>query len=112
MIHLIVILSCIVLFSIGAFVLFKFFGDKRPPLKVGDIVILSYKQENPYLDTEFHYETVTDIKTNDMGKIYFKSYTSDINGERAIEQHDWLDSHKTGECYTDNVCWIIVNHIK
>ena len=79
-------------------------------LKPGDVIVKVFEFDNPFVDWEWMCETVTEVKRNDKGKTYFKSYTSNINGERHPRQSTYKSSHCEGEKYFKED-WKKVNHI-
>ena len=83
---------------------------KKIKLEVGDIILNRYYQDNPFIDTEWLYETVEEVLKNEKGIIYFKSYTSDKNGVKVCSQNKFSEEHTTGREYVSQY-WTKVNHI-
>lgn len=79
-------------------------------LNPGDVIVKVFEFDNPFVDWEWMCETVTEVKRNNKGKTYFKSYTSNINGERHPYQITYKPSHCEGEKYFRED-WKKVNHI-
>lgn len=79
-------------------------------LNVGDVLLSKYISKNPFDDPENKHETVTEVRQNDDGDIYFLSYTSDENGARALEQNQ-LCAKAYGRRYWPED-WKVVNHIE
>lgn len=80
-------------------------------LNVGDVLLSNYISKNPFDDPENKYETVTEVRRNDDGDIYFLSYTSDKNGVESLEQNHFCDEHSYGKQYWPKD-WKVVNHIE
>lgn len=80
-------------------------------LNVGDVLLSKYISKNPFDDPENKHETVTEVRHNDDGDIYFLSYTSDENGLRTLEQNQLCAEHSYGKHYLPED-WKVVNHIE
>lgn len=86
------------------------YGGDTCRLSPGDVLICPLQEDNPYVDVEWMYETVTDVKTNGKGETYFKSYTSNINGVRNPVQGAFPSHSKHGSLFL-NKDWRVANHI-
>ena len=80
-------------------------------LEPGDVILKRMYSENPFNDCEWMCETVTEVKANGFGKLYFKSYTSDRNGVRSSEQNMHKSEHCEGMEYRPDE-WEKINHIE
>lgn len=76
--------------------------DTQPPVKIGDIILPYPYGDNPFIDDEWQYETVTEVRVNDDNVYFFKSYTSNINGSPAPEQND-IPSHRNGARWSNSL---------
>lgn len=86
--------------------------DKKDSrIEPGDVILKKEYFENPFNDYEWMYETVTEVRTNSSGRLYFKSYTSDRNGVKSPEQNMFKQEHSDGKRYRSDD-WEKVNHIK
>lgn len=87
--------------------------NKKKPigLNVGDVLLSSHISKNPFADPENKHETVTEVRRNDDGDIYFLSYTSDENGAKSLEQNRFCAEHSYGKHYWPED-WKVVNHIE
>ena len=84
---------------------------KSIELNVGDVLLSTYISKNPFDDPENKHETVTEVRRNDDGDIYFLSYTSDENGVKSLEQNKFSAEHSYGKHYWLED-WKVVNHIE
>ena len=84
---------------------------KSIELNVGDVLLSNFISKNPFVDIENKYETVTEVRRNDDGDIYFLSYTSDETGARSLEQNRFCAEHSYGKYYWP-ADWKVVNHIE
>lgn len=108
-ISIIAIIGCIYILVDIAYKLAKT-KKKSTNLNVGD-VLLSNFSKNPFKDAENKYETVTEVRRNDDGNIYFLSYTSDKTGKKSLEQDQFCAEHSYGRRYWPED-WEVVNHIE
>lgn len=84
---------------------------KSTDLNVGDVLLSNFISKNPFKDAENKYETVTEVRRNDNGDIYFLSYTSDKTGKKSLEQDQFCAEHSYGRRYWPED-WEVVNHIE
>lgn len=84
---------------------------KSIELNAGDVLLSNFISKNPFDDPENKYETVTEVRRNDDGDIYFLSYTSDENGAKSLEQNHFCAEHSYGKRYWPED-WKAVNHIE
>lgn len=84
---------------------------KSIELNVGDVLLSNFISKNPFDDPENKHETVTEVRRNDAGDIYFLSYTSDENGVKSLEQNRFCAEHSYGTHYWPED-WKVVNHIE
>ncbi len=116
--YILIVLCCGILLFFSAYGFFHFMEkrshgkkENNEILLQGDVIIKKMYSENPFNDCEWMYETVTDVRTNDIGDFYFKSYTSNKDGVRCPEQNGFASEHREGRKYWKKE-WELVNHIE
>lgn len=86
--------------------------DAKNNLKVGDILILKNALKNPFMDNEWNYELVTDVRTNNDGEVYFTSTKCNKDGDIAPKYYmSYRDENTRGETFNLET-YVIVNHIE
>lgn len=96
-----VYISVVLLFVTG-------FWDKIFGLKPGDVIIRKIDEKNKTKDITWCYQTVCSVNKTSDGRVWFKSYTSDKNGNKA-SYSNWNLLHLGSE-FTRSV-WKIKNHV-
>lgn len=81
--------------------------------KPGDIIVSEHEWKNPFLYDNLNYETVKSVMKNDRGEIYFKTYSSDFEGNKVEVKYNYgrYSLHEIGQKYYSED-WVLVNHIE
>ena len=110
---LLALFGLIVFISIGYEIslLIRFVRNYTRYPEPGDVIIQNFKRDNPFFEAEDKYETITEVKKNHKGELYFKSYTSDKNGVKSRKQSSYVLEHTDGKWF-DRSDWKIVNHVE
>lgn len=81
--------------------------------KPGDIIVSEHEWKNPFLYDSLNYETVKSVMKNDRGEIYFKTYSSDFEGNEVEVKYNYgrYSLHEIGQRYYRED-WVLVNHVE